>query len=446
MAAEYVAHHSTRVQTTKHRHVTGGDPTSEGRGIDRVEDQHAHEHEDGRRDRRISPEHAEKPHCPSFPRIGAHVHRGGTTRGCSARTRRFARLTGLTRPHPIVCGQQSSEEPRMSAQIVDVDNFTRVETDTMIDRMLPIIGGVGCVPPRPCAPAPRPATGDSTEPRHALFGRDHRSQWGPRHAHTAGGRRPVRLGHDHQPGHYITVSSIGQAPIPSRSRSSRPRTSSLRRASSSTGKSERPRSGECDPGSDHSHRERHSGVLSPRIDHDSYVEVREALLVLGKTMGGLSDASERRKTSTPCVTWSARRSAGVAFPMRRRRTSTSTPASRRPLHHDLPRRAADAFWSVSVYNAAGYFEPGPIGATNVNSVFATKNEDGSTTVRLGDHGNDAANSIPLPEGWNLLIRLYRRGSVSSPHGRCRRSSPADHTPAVQTSPSSSIRKALVAPA
>ena len=62
---------------------------------------------------------------------------------------------------------------------------------------------------------------------------------------------------------------------------------------------------------------------------------------------------------------------------------------------------------MSVYNAEGYFEPGPSGITNVNSVFATTNEDGSTTLHLGDYGDDVPNRIPLPEGWNLLIRLYR---------------------------------------
>ena len=68
---------------------------------------------------------------------------------------------------------------------------------------------------------------------------------------------------------------------------------------------------------------------------------------------------------------------------------------------------ADAFWSVSVYNAAGYFEPGPTGITNVNSVMGTKNDDGTTTIHLGDFADGVPNRIPLPAGWNLLIRLYR---------------------------------------
>ncbi|WP_116999940.1 DUF1214 domain-containing protein [Desertimonas flava] len=71
---------------------------------------------------------------------------------------------------------------------------------------------------------------------------------------------------------------------------------------------------------------------------------------------------------------------------------------------DVP---VDAFWSISVYNAAGYFEPNPAGAYSVNSVTGVREQDGSITVRFGDHGPSAANVIPISEGWNYLVRLYR---------------------------------------
>jgi len=69
---------------------------------------------------------------------------------------------------------------------------------------------------------------------------------------------------------------------------------------------------------------------------------------------------------------------------------------------DVP---VDAFWSISVYNHAGYFEPNERGITNINSVTAARNTDGTITVRFGD--GDAPNTIPTPEGWNYLVRLYR---------------------------------------
>jgi hypothetical protein len=70
---------------------------------------------------------------------------------------------------------------------------------------------------------------------------------------------------------------------------------------------------------------------------------------------------------------------------------------------DVP---VDGFWSISVYNAAGYFEPNDAGVYSVNSVTAVRNDDGSINVRFGDHG-DLPNTIPLPDGWNYLVRLYR---------------------------------------
>ena len=73
---------------------------------------------------------------------------------------------------------------------------------------------------------------------------------------------------------------------------------------------------------------------------------------------------------------------------------------------DVP---VDAFWSVSVYNAAGFFEPNPAGRYTVNSVMAQPAPNGSFTVRFTADREDTRtpNAIPVPEGWNVLVRLYR---------------------------------------
>ena len=67
----------------------------------------------------------------------------------------------------------------------------------------------------------------------------------------------------------------------------------------------------------------------------------------------------------------------------------------------------DAFWSLSVYNADGFFEPNPSGAYSINSVTAVREPNGSIVVRFGDHDVDAHNVIPITNGWNYLVRLYR---------------------------------------
>lgn len=68
---------------------------------------------------------------------------------------------------------------------------------------------------------------------------------------------------------------------------------------------------------------------------------------------------------------------------------------------DVP---VDGFWSISVYNADGFFEPNEQAAYSVNNITAARNDDGSVTVRFGGAGE---NSIPVTDGWNYLVRLYR---------------------------------------
>lgn len=141
-------------------------------------------------------------------------------------------------------------------------------------------------------------------------------------------------------------------------------------------------------------------------DAASHKEVREALLVLGKTIGGLAGCFGRKDEVDPvrhlvgtALGWGGLPDAEASYI----NIDPQLPVGRYSMtFRDVP---ADAFWSVSVYNRAGYFEPGPSEITNVNSVFAVRDDDGSVTVRFGDPAQ--VNGIPLPEGWNLLIRLYR---------------------------------------
>lgn len=71
---------------------------------------------------------------------------------------------------------------------------------------------------------------------------------------------------------------------------------------------------------------------------------------------------------------------------------------------DVP---VDGFWSISVYNAQGFFEPNDRDAYTVNNITGVRDDDGSVTVRFGDWPEGTPNAIPITEGWNYLVRLYR---------------------------------------
>lgn len=70
---------------------------------------------------------------------------------------------------------------------------------------------------------------------------------------------------------------------------------------------------------------------------------------------------------------------------------------------DVP---VDGFWSISVYNKAGYFEKNTYNSYTLNNTSAVKNDDGSITVHFGGDPKQH-NFIPITEGWNYMVRLYR---------------------------------------
>ena len=71
---------------------------------------------------------------------------------------------------------------------------------------------------------------------------------------------------------------------------------------------------------------------------------------------------------------------------------------------DVP---VDSFWSISVYNKDGFFEKNALDVYSVNDVSGTPNKDGSFTVHFGGCEDKRVNCIPLTEGWNYVVRLYK---------------------------------------
>ena len=71
---------------------------------------------------------------------------------------------------------------------------------------------------------------------------------------------------------------------------------------------------------------------------------------------------------------------------------------------DVP---VDGFWSVSLYNAEGYYQANPYNAYSLNNITAQKAADGSVVVQFGGCDGKVANCLPTMPGWNYMVRLYR---------------------------------------
>ena len=69
---------------------------------------------------------------------------------------------------------------------------------------------------------------------------------------------------------------------------------------------------------------------------------------------------------------------------------------------DVP---VDGFWSMTVYNANGFFEA-PANAISVNNITAKRDADGSVTIHLGGDPK-STNFLRIMPGWSNVVRLYR---------------------------------------
>ena len=71
---------------------------------------------------------------------------------------------------------------------------------------------------------------------------------------------------------------------------------------------------------------------------------------------------------------------------------------------DVP---VDGFWSVTVYNSDGYLLQNVHEAYAVNSVTAKHDSNGSVAIQFGGCDDRVPNCLPIAEGWNYTVRLFR---------------------------------------
>lgn len=148
----------------------------------------------------------------------------------------------------------------------------------------------------------------------------------------------------------------------------------------------------------------------PNWDQKSQKDIRDALLVLNNYTGGFAHAFGAKGEVDP-----VRHLIGTAAGWGGNPDKDATYLSVTPAKNDgttiykldVKDVPVDAFWSVSLYDAQGYYEKNPYNAYSLNSLTAKKNADGSVSVQFGGCDGKIPNCLPIMKGWNYTVRLYR---------------------------------------
>ncbi|KWV40286.1 carboxylesterase [Rhizobium altiplani] len=148
----------------------------------------------------------------------------------------------------------------------------------------------------------------------------------------------------------------------------------------------------------------------PKWDPVSQKKVRDALLVLAATVTDTSKAFGTKEEVDPVQRLIGAASAWGANPPKDAIYLNFVPKQDdgKTIYKlsvkDVP---VDGFWSVSVYNAQGFYEKNALDTYTLNNVTSKKNADGSVDIQFGGCGGKIVNCIPTPKSWNYMVRLYR---------------------------------------
>jgi hypothetical protein len=148
----------------------------------------------------------------------------------------------------------------------------------------------------------------------------------------------------------------------------------------------------------------------PNWDQASLKDIRDALLVLAKHTDGFKHAFGTKNQVDPvkhligtAAGWGGNPDKDATYIGAAVPKNDGTTVYR--LHvKEVP---VDAFWSVSIYNAAGYFEKNLYDAYSLNSITAKKDQDGAVTIQFGGCDGKIPNCLPIMPDWNYTVRLYR---------------------------------------
>jgi len=148
----------------------------------------------------------------------------------------------------------------------------------------------------------------------------------------------------------------------------------------------------------------------PNWDQASQKKVRDALVVLGETIPDWRHAAGRKDEVDPVRHLIVTATGWGLNPDRDAIYLNTTPSMNDGTTiyklnvQDVP---VDGFWSISLYNAEGYFVPNNLNAYTLNNITAKKSADGRVAVQFGGCDGKIPNCLPTMPGWNYMVRLYR---------------------------------------
>jgi len=148
----------------------------------------------------------------------------------------------------------------------------------------------------------------------------------------------------------------------------------------------------------------------PNWDEAKLNEIREALLVLSKhttyehAFGSKADVNPIHHLIGTASGWGGNPDKDAAYAGASPAKNDGKTVYKMKVPAQVP---VDAFWSVSVYNAKGFFEKNPGNAYSVNNITAKKNADGGVNIQFGGCDGKVPNCLPITEGWNYAVRMYR---------------------------------------
>jgi hypothetical protein len=148
----------------------------------------------------------------------------------------------------------------------------------------------------------------------------------------------------------------------------------------------------------------------PNWDPVSQKKVRDALVMLGETIPDWKHAAGRRGEVDPVRHLIVTATGWGLNPDKDAIYLNVTPSKNdgatiyKLTVKEVP---VDGFWSISLYNAEGYFVQNKFNAYTLNNITAKKSSDGSINIQFGGCDGKIPNCLPTMPGWNYIVRLYR---------------------------------------